>query len=89
MNEKLDEIFGILGSMITKEYFDNKVRKLKEDIRVENKELIERLEGRIFELETENEEQKEAQTSMESKFNDLEQYGRKNSVRIFGLEDPS
>ncbi|XP_033727750.1 uncharacterized protein LOC117317072 [Pecten maximus] len=74
---------------------------LREEIRRENRELIERLEGRVFDLEEQNEDLKQTVTKLEQhlsdsedkrieleiKQNDLEQHGRKNSIRIVGLED--
>ncbi|XP_033727646.1 uncharacterized protein LOC117316976 [Pecten maximus] len=82
---------------------EQKFHKLKEDIKRENRELIDTFEGRIYDLEKENEnlrehvgnlenaclELQDSQKRMCERFNDLEQHGRKNSIRIFGLKDTS
>lgn len=104
-DEKLEEIHGLLADMITKEYMDRKILRLKEDIKKEYREITERLEGRMFDLEKENErlgqrithleerdeemddDRQEVKKETKNRLNDLEQHGRKNSVRIFGLED--
>ncbi|XP_069125107.1 227 kDa spindle- and centromere-associated protein-like [Argopecten irradians] len=100
MEDRLDEL---LSTMITREYLDNKISQLKKDICVENKEITDRLEARIFDLETDNDDLRKTVDSlegeitrlhvvtqkMEYKLNDLEQHGRKDSLRIIGLEDPS
>ncbi|XP_021375390.1 uncharacterized protein LOC110464476 [Mizuhopecten yessoensis] len=102
LNEKLDEIYAMLSTLITKRDMDSKLLSLKEAITTENKELIDKLEWRIFDLEEENEGLKVTVTRLEQKIsvledrekilnqtqNDLEQQGRKNSIRIIGLEDP-
>ncbi|XP_069132016.1 uncharacterized protein [Argopecten irradians] len=76
---------------------------IQTEIQRQNEELVNTLKVRINYLESENEELKEKVSlleqresdsedticELESKFNDLEQQGRKNSVRIFGLTDPS
>ncbi|XP_069119362.1 uncharacterized protein [Argopecten irradians] len=113
-DDRLDEISAQVGNLITKpemdkrmtrftERLEDKFEKLQNDLKRENRELIEVLEGRIFDLEKDNislrktvtelqdrytELQKSQQWS-EEKYNDLEQHGRKNSIRIFGLEDTS
>lgn len=100
IEERLDDITSALSSMITREYLDRKITSLKKDISDENKELIDRLEGKIIDLENENEDLKntveklesrveEIQEKADGKINDLEQHGRKDSIRIIGLEDGS
>ncbi|XP_069109651.1 uncharacterized protein [Argopecten irradians] len=84
-----------------KEDMRDQMISLKEDIKKENRELVERLEGRVFDLEEQNDDLKQTVTrleknladaddriyELENKQNDLEQHGRKNSIRIVGLED--
>ncbi|OWF56252.1 Protein unc-13-like C [Mizuhopecten yessoensis] len=100
VEDRLDEL---LSSMLTREYLDRKITQLKEDICAENKEITDRLEGRIHDLETDNEDLRKTVESLEgeigrlhaargkadNKLNDLEQHGRKDSLRIMGLEDTS
>ncbi|XP_060085981.1 uncharacterized protein LOC132565353 [Ylistrum balloti] len=77
--------------------------ELQTEIHRENGEFINSLKWRISTLETENEdlkervsvlEQRETESevlvsNLENQLNDLEQQGRKNSVRIAGLHDHS
>ena len=105
IEDRLDEMNEKLSSIVTQEFLnkfmDSKLKQLKQEIRKENGELIDRLEGRIFDLEQENEllrnklshQEKQigdlfdCQSVLESRNNDLEQNGRKNSIRIFGISD--
>ncbi|XP_069109835.1 uncharacterized protein [Argopecten irradians] len=76
------------------------VNRVLNDVRDENRELVEELRGRVFDLESENEKLRQTIGNLESevcnlqgshitRLNDLEQHGRKNSLRIHGLEDIS
>ncbi|XP_069106822.1 protein unc-13 homolog C-like [Argopecten irradians] len=81
----------------------NMKEELQTQIHRENEELVNSLKGRINSLETENEELKdklclleqrqadsdEIISDLEERYNDLEQHGRKNSIRINGLQDNS
>ncbi|XP_033731169.1 uncharacterized protein LOC117320790 [Pecten maximus] len=76
---------------------------IQTEIQRQNEELVNSFKLRINTLESENEELKDKVSlleqrqcdsdytinDLECKFNDLEQQGRKNSVRISGLHDPS
>ncbi|XP_060075693.1 uncharacterized protein LOC132555364 [Ylistrum balloti] len=98
-DEKIDNIFEIVSTL--QHDMNVQIKSLREEIKEENKELVERLGGRIFELEEQNSkltqtverlEQKvieleDKQYQIAYKQNDLEQHGRKNSIRIIGLED--
>lgn len=100
VEDRLDEM---ISSMLTREYLDRKITQLKSDICAENREITDRLEGRIHELETDNEDLrktveylegeidqlKASREKTEFQLNDLEQHGRKDSIRITGLDDPS
>ncbi|XP_060082347.1 uncharacterized protein LOC132561663 [Ylistrum balloti] len=80
---------------------DRKLERLRADIREENRVLVEQLEGKIFDLEKENEflrrkveeleehtrNSEQSNASLDYKLNDLEQHGRKNSIRIVSVED--
>lgn len=103
--DRVDELYGMISSLMTKsdidKLLDKKLEKLRKDIKAENRALVEQLEGRIFDLEKENDVLKkkvetlenQAQNnekfsaSMDYKLNELEQQGRKNSIRIVGLND--
>ncbi|XP_060066481.1 uncharacterized protein LOC132546780 [Ylistrum balloti] len=101
-DDRLDEIYEILRNLITEDVLDKKLEKLRLDIQLEHAERIEALEERVNTLETENDNLKvtiselenelltsqDRQSEMAGKYNDLEQQGRKNSVRIVGLPDP-
>ncbi|XP_033730300.1 uncharacterized protein LOC117319636 [Pecten maximus] len=77
--------------------------ELQTEIHRENEELVNSLKWRISTLGTENEDLKESVNvleqretdseanigDLENQLNDLEQHGRKNSIRISGLRDPS
>lgn len=95
----MDEITSILTNLVTKDDMDRKIAKLGDEIRKENRDLVDKMKKRISALEDENkelrgainslEEQVSEHGDMESRLNDLEQQGRKNSIRIFGLRDTS
>ncbi|XP_021372694.1 uncharacterized protein LOC110462821 [Mizuhopecten yessoensis] len=98
-DEKLDNIYVILSTL--KEDIHSQMIILREDIKKENRELVERLESRVFDLEEQNDDLKQTVSKLEqhlgesedrqceqdNKLNDLEQHGRKNTIRIVGLED--
>ncbi|XP_060073562.1 uncharacterized protein LOC132553345, partial [Ylistrum balloti] len=98
-DEKLDNIFEIFSTL--QHEINMQMKVLREEIKTENREPVERLEGRIFDLEEQNSkvthtvetlEKKVAdledkQHEMVNKQNHLEQHSRKNLIRIFGIED--
>ncbi|XP_060077626.1 rab11 family-interacting protein 4B-like [Ylistrum balloti] len=100
-DKRLDEISMILRTLVTEDILDAKLEKLKIEIQREHAERIELLENRVSDLEDENtdlrltvsklEEQcekvKEKHSEMIGKYNGLEQQGRKNSLRIVGIQD--
>ena len=100
VEDRLDEL---LSCMLTREYLDTKINQLQKDICAENKEITDRLAKRIVDLETDNEDLRKTVDSLEQeivrlqaskdtmaiRLNDLEQHGRKDSLRIIGLEDKS
>ncbi|XP_069103903.1 kinesin-related protein 1-like [Argopecten irradians] len=101
-DERLDEISRILKTLITEDALDRKLEKLRSDIQREFSERIESLEDKVNILEQENDDLKETVSRLEENLdttkeklaelsgthNDLEQQGRKNSLRIVGLKDP-
>ncbi|XP_069131783.1 uncharacterized protein [Argopecten irradians] len=103
VEESLVDIYNKLESLITSDTMEKMIHKLKSDIRKENEDMIQKLESRIFDLENSNDRLKQTVQSQEetiielqkvqcevySKYNDLEQHGRKNSIRISGLRDTS
>ncbi|XP_069114330.1 uncharacterized protein [Argopecten irradians] len=98
-DEKLEHIYQTLATLMTKDDLVFQMNKLREEIREENREMVQRLECRVFELETENDKLRDTIEQLENsvelsverivqltlKDNSLEQQGRKNSVRIVGL----
>ncbi|XP_069136110.1 uncharacterized protein [Argopecten irradians] len=98
-DDKLDHINQVLLTLMTKDDMIFHMDKLRDEIRQENKEMIERLEGKVFDLENENERLRETVGQLETSVqiaeerivhmarrdNALEQQGRKNSIRIVGL----
>ena len=101
MIKKLEEILKKMDSLPTREYLDRQMQRMKQEIRNENKQIIEKLEGKMFDLEAKNTEFRQAVGNLEYRIeelldplknadvrlNDLEQYGRRNSIRISGLAD--
>lgn len=97
--EKIDSILNMVTEF--KDNMRTEMEKLRENIKEENLELFERMEGRVFELERSNDFLKhkvmvldkelerafERIDELETKRNDLEQQGRKNSIRVLGLTD--
>ncbi|XP_069109404.1 ribonuclease Y-like [Argopecten irradians] len=98
-DEKLEHIYQTLATLMTKDDLVFQMNKLREEIGEENREMVQRLECRVFELETENDKLRDTIEQLENsvelsverivqltlKDNSLEQQGRKNSVRIVGL----
>lgn len=68
VEDRLDEL---LSSMLTRDYLDRQIKQLKMDIHAENKEITERLEGRIYELETDNEDLRKTVVSLEKEIESL------------------
>ncbi|XP_033740525.1 uncharacterized protein LOC117327576 [Pecten maximus] len=98
-DERLDEICVVLASL--KDDMRSQIRALGDEMKAENRDLVERLESRVMDLELRNDvlnkkvtlleqqviDLKENQRKQEWVDNDIEQQGRKNSIRIIGLED--
>lgn len=100
---KVSDLDEKLKPLITREQMDTTLLSLKQDIERKNEEMVERMESRMYDLELENdtlktkirqlEEQIQEQSvpkvtnDISKKVNDLEQQGRKNNIRIFGLDD--
>ena len=103
VDERLDEISNLLSSLITEDMLDRKLSKLKDELSKQNKEKIEHLEKKVRDLEVENDDLRQTVNKLDeqmseiqynfpflpNKVNDLEQQGRKNSIRILGLADPT
>lgn len=99
--DKIDHIYKVLSTLMTKDDMDARLNTLREEIKREHQERMDRLESRAFDLEEENEELKQTVSSLEDRLvtaeekirntehkqNDLEQQGRKNSIRLVGIED--
>lgn len=87
--------------MVTKSYIDGKLKTLKTDIKRENNELMDKLEGMVYNLEKENDDVREQITKLEkrldeggygdgeatNRLNDMEQHGRNSSIRIISMQD--
>lgn len=58
-DEKLEEIHSMLSMMVTKDFMEAKIQGLKRAIKQENKDMIGRLEGGIYDLENEKDYLKE------------------------------
>jgi hypothetical protein len=105
LHKKIDNLIEML---VTKDIFNSEIKALKTDIIESVSTKIQEIEGRMFELETENKQLKQevnrckqkqddieerlvqtlyAITLSNNKVNDLEQWTRKSSVRVFGLKD--
>ena len=72
---KLDEMNEKLSHLVTQEFLnkfmESKLKQLKQEIKKENNDLIDRLEGRIFDLESENEVLRNKLSHQEQRFSQL------------------
>ena len=105
LHKKIDHMMELL---VTKDMFNTEMNRLKSDIIQTLTVKVTELEGRMFDLESENkqlrqevETLKQNQTNTEErleqtlyamtltndKINDVEQWTRKSSVRVFGIKD--
>ncbi|XP_033758134.1 uncharacterized protein LOC117340483 [Pecten maximus] len=90
--EMLDNKLDIIKEEImcqNKEIFhelENRINSLERENRI-LKNRVGELEEKVDEIEQSPETEPETNRDLEIKYNDLEQQGRKNSIRIYGLQD--
>ena len=87
INEKLERILAEMGKMAAE------TKALREEVaglREANAEFVKELERkntRITRLEEDLKEAKETERRTASRLNDMENYNRRNNIRVFGIEE--